>query len=99
MSSPRRNLSESIPPQQKKPKLEEETPVGGGEDQVTSVKVEDQQLVERKWVKVAEVEEKKDQKLFKVMQWNSLADGELALRLNKTTLLYHVYHWVNFIII
>lgn len=38
-----------------------------------------QQLVERNWVKVEESKQKPDQQLLKVMQWNTLADGEHTL--------------------
>lgn len=58
----------SFEPPLKKPKMEqsEEEPRAD----------EDQQLIERRWVKVDESEEQKNQKIFKVMQWNSLADGK-----------------------
>ena len=67
MTSKQGDVPECVEPPSKKPKVEEEA------DDAS------QQLVERKWVKVDESEAEKNQCLLKVMQWNSLADGESAL--------------------
>ena len=55
----------------KKSKLEEE-PTDGEKVQ---------KLVERHWVKAEQSKESQDQKLLKVMQWNTLADGKCTYNL------------------
>lgn len=64
MSSKEGDVPGSLEPPLKKPKVEHKV------DQE-----EQQQLIERKWVKVDGSEEQKNPRYFKVMQWNSLADG------------------------
>lgn len=67
------DLPDPSPPQPKKIKLEAERE----EDDGTAAVMKDtHQLVNRKWAKIEKAEQKNDELLFRVMQWNCLADGE-----------------------
>ena len=52
----------ALEPPLKKPKVEQTA--------------DQEELIERKWVKVDGSEEQKNPRFVKVMQWNSLADGK-----------------------